>query len=360
MAKHKHLIKVNDVSLEKKTVLWKKTVFSFIIIFYMAIVVMFCAFSNKDWAKFMPVITTNTGITLNYVNAIFACLFILSFLPIVIGVTFEINKLFFGVRNKTSYFLLLLGALALYLAPNIVFICYWYFKDVVDSQHLQTDLFHIFIWTVACSGVLMLFILIYLIQNNHMNSIKQIVTLVLIYCVSVFGMFSVIFIGLIKGWLILLFFFLITSLNDTFAYLSGLLFGKHKVAPIISPKKTWEGLIGGVLVTTLICLLVYYGITFDNKTQTSLLHFEELNHSPVYAQWIFMIVFIICTAIGGTVGDLFYSYIKRIHNIKDYSNLLKEHGGFLDRFDSAFLVFTMYTSLLFFVTAISTDTLWPA
>ncbi len=354
MAKHNHLIKVNDVSVEKKTVLWKKTVFSFIIVMYMLIVIMFCAFSNETW--------TNKLNMPKDANAIFACLFMLTFLPIVIGVTFEINKLFFGVRNKTSYFLLLLGTLSLYLAPNIVYICYCYFNDEITKGVLQRqrNLFHIFVWTITCASLMMFIILTCLIKNNHMNSIKQITTLVLIYCVSSFGMFSVIFIGLLKGWIILIYFFMITSLNDTFAYLSGLLFGKHKVAPIVSPKKTWEGLIGGVVISTGICLLVYYGMTFDDNTQNSLLHFKELINANWYLQWIFITVFIICMAVGGTIGDLFYSYIKRVHNIKDYSNLLKEHGGFLDRFDSAFLVFFIYTFLLFFITAVSTEnTLWP-
>ncbi|MCC3864671.1 phosphatidate cytidylyltransferase [Terrisporobacter petrolearius] len=119
--------------------------------------------------------------------------------------------------------------------------------------------------------------------------------------------------GDIYVWLI----FIIAFMTDTFAYFAGYLFGKHKLIPKVSPKKTVEGSVGGILGSTLICLTFGYFFNIDLKVIVFLGFFGS-----IVAQF----------------GDLFASSIKRYVGIKDYGKLIPGHGGILDRFDSVILV----------------------
>lgn len=103
-------------------------------------------------------------------------------------------------------------------------------------------------------------------------------------------------------------------MNDSLAYITGSFFGKRKLAPSISPKKTIEGTLGGILFTMLLAVLGYF--------------FLEKFH------WIDWIMMASIASIMGTVGDLAESQLKRLANVKDSGNLMPGHGGALDRFDS--------------------------
>ncbi len=116
--------------------------------------------------------------------------------------------------------------------------------------------------------------------------------------------------------IILGYFFLIWS-NDTFAYLVGRSFGRTKLFERISPKKTWEGTIGGVLCTI--------GIGYVLS-----IYFTSL--SPL--QWMILAIIV---SITGTLGDLVESMFKRSLGVKDSGNILPGHGGILDRFDGVLL-----------------------
>lgn len=121
---------------------------------------------------------------------------------------------------------------------------------------------------------------------------------------------------------------------DTCAYLVGVMFGKHKMAPVLSPKKSIEGGIGGVVGAGLLGLL-YATIFKDN------LIIDNAN-----------IVFPIVCAIGAIisqVGDLCASGIKRDHEIKDYSKLIPGHGGILDRFDSVIITAPIIFYLILYI-----------
>jgi phosphatidate cytidylyltransferase len=106
----------------------------------------------------------------------------------------------------------------------------------------------------------------------------------------------------------------LTSCNDTFAYLSGVLFGRHYLVPEISPKKTWEGLAGSIVATTVGASLVF--------------HFALHRH-----WWLGALIGLMAVATA-TCGDLIESAMKRDLHIKDMSNFLPGHGGILDRLDS--------------------------
>ena len=109
---------------------------------------------------------------------------------------------------------------------------------------------------------------------------------------------------------------------DVGAYFAGRKFGKHKLAPNVSPGKTWEGVFGGLATTLMIAFLA--GLFLEDKTSLSL----------SAQQWaILFLVTLLVTAVS-VVGDLIESMVKRHRGIKDSSNLLPGHGGVMDRIDS--------------------------
>lgn len=117
--------------------------------------------------------------------------------------------------------------------------------------------------------------------------------------------------------------FIVAWCCDTGAYIIGSLKGKHKFFPSISPNKSLEGVVGGIL-TSILGMAIYCLILFLLK--------KDFNILPL------IIISILCPFIS-ILGDLFFSYIKRQCNIKDYSKILPGHGGILDRFDS--VIFTL-------------------
>ena len=115
--------------------------------------------------------------------------------------------------------------------------------------------------------------------------------------------------------------------TDTFAYFCGMLFGrggKHKLIPDVSPKKTWEGSIGGVVFCILSMLL--YGFIIS-KIDTH-----------VQVNYLLLAVGGLLVSVVSQIGDLCMSVIKRTYGIKDYGKLFPGHGGVLDRFDSVLAV----------------------
>ena len=113
--------------------------------------------------------------------------------------------------------------------------------------------------------------------------------------------------------------FVCSSVCDTCALAAGVKFGKHKMAPILSPKKTVEGAIGGVIGSALCALLL------------SLLA-KRLNPEADFG--VQFLIIGTCGSFVGMVGDLAASAIKRNHGVKDYGNLIPGHGGIMDRVDS--------------------------
>lgn len=111
--------------------------------------------------------------------------------------------------------------------------------------------------------------------------------------------------------------------TDIFAYFCGMLFGKHKLIPDVSPKKTVEGSIGGIIFAT--ASFVIYGIITNNFFETS-------------SNLVFLAVGGIIVSILSQIGDLLMSHIKRHYGIKDYGKIFPGHGGMLDRFDSILAV----------------------
>ena len=147
---------------------------------------------------------------------------------------------------------------------------------------------------------------------------------------------STLFIGLSFNLLILirnfsleyvLYLFIITTITDTFALLTGKYIGKYKLAEKISPKKTIEGLIGGTIMGTF-AGTVYFHVAIDLALNIGIVIFVTMSLSLI-----------------GQLGDLVFSSIKRYYNKKDFSNLIPGHGGILDRLDS--IIFVVLAFILF-------------
>jgi phosphatidate cytidylyltransferase len=116
-------------------------------------------------------------------------------------------------------------------------------------------------------------------------------------------------------------FFLLIWANDTGAYLTGRAFGKHKLMERISPKKTWEGFFGGMIIAAVIAWLL-----------------SDLLGVVDSMKWMTIAVIV---SITGTLGDLVESMLKRSTGVKDSGKILPGHGGFLDRFDSTIISFPL-------------------
>lgn len=119
----------------------------------------------------------------------------------------------------------------------------------------------------------------------------------------------------------------IAWMSDTGAYFTGVFFGKHKMAPVISPKKTWEGFFGGWVIS--VGLTVLYGVICNAIMEARVFNL------------IMLAVMAVVLAPLSVVGDLLASLIKRRTGIKDYGNIMPGHGGVMDRFDSVVFIAPM-------------------
>lgn len=131
--------------------------------------------------------------------------------------------------------------------------------------------------------------------------------------------------------------FAIAFISDGGAYFIGVFFGKHKMAPIISPKKTWEGFFGGItfaVLGTLIYVLV----------QQLCFHMQ--------VNYLYAAIYGIVGSLACVFGDLCFSIVKRQTGIKDYGSIFPGHGGMLDRFDSVIVVTPLVECLLMLIPAI--------
>ena len=151
----------------------------------------------------------------------------------------------------------------------------------------------------------------------------------------------------------LLYALIIASMTDVFAYLFGIKFGKTKMAPTISPKKSFEGAIAGTIIATVIGSLFayFYGTVFKSGSFLNQEGFLYLTFLDVERTPKFMIALLITStttvlSIVGQLGDLFASKLKRTYEIKDFGKIFPGHGGVLDRLDS-----TIFISLVMMIMA---------
>ena len=137
-----------------------------------------------------------------------------------------------------------------------------------------------------------------------------------------------------QGQLLLLIPFIMAYCSDTGAYFIGVCFGKHKMCPNISPKKSWEGFVGGIALAVLV-MLAFAMILARN--------------TDLQVRYLLALVYGLVGALGSVFGDLMMSVIKRQTGIKDYGKLIPGHGGILDRFDSVLITAPLTEALLLLI-----------
>jgi len=173
--------------------------------------------------------------------------------------------------------------------------------------------------------IFLMFVFISELYDKNSNPINNwaFTFLIQIYCAGSFTLLNLIIFspGQSSGWtfqpLFALALFIFIWLNDTGAYLIGSMFGKHRLFERISPKKSWEGFLGGLIVVLLSSQVFAY-------------------FNPVIS-WYHWLALSAVVVVFGTWGDLVESLLKRTLGVKDSGNILPGHGGILDRFDSVMM-----------------------
>lgn len=230
----------------------------------------------------------------------------------------------FVIFRVLLFFLLAMSTYEIYLltkSKSTLIISVLMFLVVMITTHysLVIQLISLYIWLI----VLVLASLI--ISDFELHNVLLYFTLTIILMGAINGALILYQVSGASGilWVLVCNYF-----TDSFAYLVGVRFGKHKLIPTISPKKTWEGSIGGYMFGALGGLSF---ALFTNINQTKGFIIAGSLLIPVLAQ----------------IGDLFFSVIKRYYKIKDFSNFFPGHGGVLDRIDSAaFSLFVINTLVI--------------
>lgn len=185
---------------------------------------------------------------------------------------------------------------------------------LVESAYLREEFYFLIFPVVMCIFLIKL----YRPQDKKPFTSIAFTILGLVYVALPFSLLSMLVYQYGDyNFLILVGTLLILWASDVGAYFAGTMFGKRKLFERISPKKSWEGSIGGFILAIVMALIVSY-------------YFQLL---PLW-QWIGVSILIV---VGGTYGDLVESLFKRSILIKDSGNFIPGHGGFLDRFDSLLL-----------------------
>lgn len=217
---------------------------------------------------------------------------------------YELSKVFFD--NGFDY-----GAIVNYAFATLLFI-----EKVTEYNHYFD--FFMFLY-ISINFLIFIF--------NKKVDIKKVSETVFIGTYVVFFMYHMMLLNNSEFvWLV----YIIAFGSDTFAYFTGKLFGKNKLYPEVSPNKTIEGAIGGIIGSTILSI-IYFNYLSINK-------------------YFYIIIFSVSASIFSMAGDLTASKIKREFGIKDFGYLLPGHGGIMDRFDSVlFVAPTVYYFILHFI-----------
>lgn len=261
----------------------------------------------------------------------------------------------FWTRFRSSVILMILTILAVVLGGNVLFIATLLISmigmmELLRIFHVHNSIigwigylggiaYYVMIWMDQEEYLLMMFLLfllllmsIYVLSFPKFQTEQIVITFFSVFYVAI--MLSFIYrTRMLEGGAYLIWLIFISSWgSDTCAYLVGSQIGKHKMTPKLSPKKSVEGLFGGIVGAALIGFI--YATIFKNQIT-----------GVAYPQLAFTIIGG-CGSIISQIGDLAASAIKRNHDIKDYGKLIPGHGGILDRFDSV-----IYTAPIVFYLA---------
>lgn len=344
---------VNRIDDSKKQNFKNRVIVSIFVVLYYLLVLVVTLLSDdvyKDYSSF-DWIQNKTLETLKPYFAILLMLII--FVPFVFCLV-EASYLIFRKYERIPIFLVVFFCTIAYLLPLCYFIASRLFINInenVGDYYLRGSYIAILF---GFASLLILLVSINIILSIYKrNNFKNVITLNTLAIIITLGFSGFVFMAIFKGWLAILFLLLSVVITDVMCYISGMLFGKHKMAKFISPNKTWEGAIIGSSFSTGILILFCFFLTFDNKKivtkdlfrwRFNIENIVSFKTEKDYNLWLLLLFVSILLVIFSIMGDLLFSYVKRKFNIKDFSNFLRSHGGFLDRVDSL-----LVTSLTFFV-----------
>lgn len=257
-------------------------------------------------------------------------------------------------QRVISAFLMALIGIPLFIIGGIVFefgvllLSIVVLKEILDTIEVKKELpffikflcylllgifllFHVFVHTSISYGWIALFFLTFFIPVLIYQKQEKYSVVDSFYLTSIVFFLGMVFASILNFRMYhstyFIYILLITILTDTYAYIVGMLIGSHKLMPSISPKKTWEGAIGGSVFATFIATFYFHNVisfTF-----------------PLFLS----VLFTFFLSVIGQIGDLFFSAMKRYYGKKDFSNLIPGHGGLLDRMDS--FIFVLLACVIF-------------
>lgn len=349
-------IKTNKLSLSVKQSMKQRSLSAiFIAIFFIILFILGVLADNiNNWSP-LPIIG----------RQICGWILLVFLLPFVFITSKEINSIFFRF-NKFSFMLIVFSSVTLIYAPTLIYFLKYY--DYVTSIELGFKINQLNTVTNIFCICLAAAILLTIIINSILLNIYSVFTfknwiILNLLCGLVNGFFlGTYFFLLTRGWLSLLWLLLIVVGTDSFSYFGGMIFGKRKMAPKISPKKTWEGFIIGQVITVTCAMLILFGFSFINHWPNVLQQIMgvQFRHyingilvdgfsSKSWLWWFSMFFITIGLSILSVLGDLMYSWFKRKYHIKDYGTTIPGHGGIIDRIDSHSVVISGYFVLSFFL-----------
>lgn len=218
-----------------------------------------------------------------------------------------------GTRNKYAI------SIPLYIVALIAPFVVWNNQYVMSVKPEYTPVLLFLLYALY-----LLAVWVFSYQRNQEVDMNKVITSATVSLYVIGACASVVLVRQSGGGEYLWYFIFIGAwITDIFAYFTGMLFGKHKLIPAVSPKKTIEGAIGG----TLFCVAAFVGYA------------AIINHFTVYHFNLVQIgIMGFLAAIVSQIGDLAMSVIKRTYGVKDYGKIFPGHGGVLDRFDSILAV----------------------
>ncbi|WP_272457656.1 phosphatidate cytidylyltransferase [Mycoplasma bradburyae] len=359
-----------------------------VIVCFYILLMLFSALAdyNNDWSPFYPVI--QNGVLVDSLkNALIRTTFsvfsaLIIFLAFFLGIK-EIGDVFYRTNKKIIYWFIGVNSV-FYLVITFTNIAITQFHNIYQDLDNIPSKIHVslewlnnyrgsvdfsFLGLMGLMVITHFVLILYLLKKVNRFNKKDIINAFGLWIFFSCGIYGITYTVLNNGWTTFLYLLLLVSMNDSFAYAFGKRFGKTKMVPNISPNKTWGGAIYGLITTLLIMLFVtvLYNIPIFIKnaaeSQTTLDKVDPNNlianiyYLTTYWQsqrfvwfwWFFVALMIFFLSIVSILGDLYFSYVKRQYQIKDYSTILKGHGGILDRFDSVCFVFIAFMIFRIFV-----------
>lgn len=350
----KNKIKTNQLSQNTKKNM-KQRVFSSIFMFlFLAFIFVIGVFADNtnNWSPF-------SSIT---IKTIFAWIYLVSFIPLIAICAKEIANIYYKFLI-IPFLAIFLNMLVLIYAPTLIYFLkyYGYINITIGTFYDSLTLTNIFAITLACCIVFVVIVNTILLFLYSSFTIKNFIIFNLLVGVVSGFYLGIFFFMFTRGFLTLLWIMIIVFSSDIFAYLGGVLFGKHKMAPKISPKKTWEGFVVGQIMTIGIGLLILFifsyikhnpdvlrqifGIQFQHES--TYVNDSQIANRPLW--WFNMFIILTTMSFLSVFGDLSYSWFKRKYRIKDYGSIIPGHGGIIDRIDSHSVVISFFFVISFFI-----------